>query len=359
MTDQLPIQPLEVTSPALHEAWYRRTFPPVEQVRAHIWSIPIPFAGNPMRYTLCYALIGDGGEAVLIDPGWDSPEGFEALQAGLRTAGLELGAVAGILITHMHPDHHGLTHYLADAVPGAWIAMSETEADALEAQQSETQEQQRAAVRAQLSAAGIPSADAIAAVRRGGGSGVFERMPRATLRLADGDLVPLPGHELRAVLTPGHTAGHLCFVEPAADVVFTGDHVLPRISPNVGLHAHSATSPLGAYLASLAKIGAIDHEVLPAHQWRFRGLPERTAELREHHRERLDEILGHLEAGPVTVWDLAHGLTWAHGWETLNPMQQWSAVAETTAHLTYLIERGAVSRSGEAPVLYALAARAE
>jgi len=353
MSDELPIQPLEVTSEALHAAWYRRTFPPVEQVRDDIWSLPIPFPDNPMRYTICYVLIGDG-EVVLIDPGWDSPEGFDAMKAGLATIGVDLAAVNGVVITHVHPDHHGLTHFLAEAVPGAWIAMSHTEADALTVQKKSVSNSNESSFRRQLAAAGVPADEPIATFRNATNGGVFERMPLPTLRLGDGDLVPLAGREVRAILTPGHTAGHLCFVDESRDVVFTGDHVLPRISPNVGLHPHSAVSPLRAYIDSLTKIGAYDHEVLPAHQWRFRGLPERAAELRSHHRARLDEILGHLEPGPIDSWTLARGLTWAHGWETLNPIQQWSAVAETTAHLAYLVEDDKVRASGEAPIRYEL-----
>lgn len=349
----LPVQPLEVTSAALHEAWYRRTFPPVERVRDNIWSIPIPFGGNPMRYTLCYALIGDG-ETVIVDPGWDSAEGFDALTAGLAEAGVAFGDISGVLITHVHPDHHGLTHFLADAAPQAWIGMSADEANSLAAHQRSTVASGEESFVSQASVAGVPDAEEFSTFRNESNGRVFERMPVPTLRLGDGDLVPLKGRSVRALLTPGHTPGHLCFVEEESDVILTGDHVLPRISPNVGLHPHSATSPLRAYLDSLSKMDAYDQEVLPAHQWRFRGLPERAAELREHHRGRLDEILGHLERGASSSWDLARGLTWAHGWESLNSMQHWSAVAETTAHLVYLVEDGDVTQSGESPILYRL-----
>ncbi|MHA7987436.1 MBL fold metallo-hydrolase [Rathayibacter sp. CAU 1779] len=347
----LPIQKHEVTSEALLEAWYRRTFPPVERVRDGIWSIPIPFQNNPMRYTICYLLIGDG-ETVVVDPGWDSPEGLEAFTAGLREAGVTPSELTGVLITHVHPDHHGLTHFVADLAPHAWIGMSADEAASLDGHRGSVRDTAMAAFRAQLAAAGVPASAPLEVIRSD--NGVFERMPPATLHLGDGDVVPLRGRTVRAVLTPGHTPGHLCFVDEDEDVILTGDHVLPRISPNVGLHPHAATSPVRAYLGSLARLEHVDLEVLPAHQWRFRGLPDRVIELQEHHRERLDEILGHLQRGPLTAWELARGLTWAHGWDTLGPIQQWSAVAETIAHLVYLVEDGVVVTTGDAPVVYEL-----
>ncbi|NNC13830.1 MBL fold metallo-hydrolase [Planctomonas sp. JC2975] len=345
----LPIQKHEVTSDALHEAWYRRTFPPVERVRDGIWSIPIPFQNNPMRYTLCYLLIGDG-ETVVVDPGWDSSEGFDAFLAGLDEAGVVPSEVTGVLITHVHPDHHGLTHFVARLAPNAWIGMSADEAASLERHRGGVGQGAMETFRTQLAAAGVPTTGALE--RIGSDNGLFERMPLATLLFGDGDLIPLRGRTVRAVLTPGHTPGHLCFVDEEDDVILTGDHVLPRISPNVGLHAHSTVSPVRAYLGSLARLEHVDLEVLPAHQWRFRGLPDRVAELQEHHRERLDEVLGHLGNGPLTAWELAHGLTWAHGWDTLGPIQQWSAVAETIAHVRYLVEDGVVVTTGDSPVRY-------
>ena len=83
----------------------------------------------------------------------------------------------------------------------------------------------------------------------------------------DGDLVPLEGRRLRAVWTPGHTPGHLCLYDEAADLLLTGDHVLPRITPNVGLQPHTAEPPLAAYLNSLRRVSAYaDAEALPAHE---------------------------------------------------------------------------------------------
>jgi hypothetical protein len=29
----------------------------VEQLRTNVWSIPVPFPGNPLRYTISYLLL--------------------------------------------------------------------------------------------------------------------------------------------------------------------------------------------------------------------------------------------------------------------------------------------------------------
>lgn len=89
--------------------------------------------------------------------------------------------------------------------------------------------------------------------------------------------------------TPGRSPGHLCFYETDRELLFSGDHVLPSISPNVSLH-HPGDNPLADFLFALAKIEdlAVD-EVLLAHQWRFRNLSRRMAELVAHHTQRLAE----------------------------------------------------------------------
>ncbi len=120
--------------------------------------------------------------------------------------------------------------------------------------------------------------------------------------LEHGDLIDVPGLRLRAVWTPGHTPGHLCFHDETHDLLLTGDHVLPRITPNVSSY-DMTSNPLDDYLASLAKLRGIQpREVLPAHEYRFTGLDSRLDDLAEHHRERLAETADILVgAGPCWV----------------------------------------------------------
>lgn len=97
----------------------------MERLRPNVWSIPVPFPDNPLRYTISYLLLGTGA-SVLIDPGWDSDEGWQHLVAGLALAGIAPADLTGIVVTHYHPDHHGMTVRLKDA-SGAWLAMGGNE----------------------------------------------------------------------------------------------------------------------------------------------------------------------------------------------------------------------------------------
>ena len=101
------LPPITLTGHAQKAAWQNKVLPPVERLGADVWSIPVPFPNNPMRYTLSYLVVGDG-EAVLIDPGWDSDAGMDHLVAGLRQAGLGVTDLTGIVATHFHSDHLGM-----------------------------------------------------------------------------------------------------------------------------------------------------------------------------------------------------------------------------------------------------------
>jgi glyoxylase-like metal-dependent hydrolase (beta-lactamase superfamily II) len=123
--------------------------------------------------------------------------------------------------------------------------------------------------------------------------------------------------------------------------MLTGDHVLPRITPNIGLHPQSGDDPLGSFLTSLDKLAPYDcDEVLPAHEHRFVGLQARLAELTEHHEHRFDEVLGAIRAGHDTAWEVAGHMKWSRSWDRIEGFMRRMAVSEAMAHIRALERRG-------------------
>ncbi|TQS42727.1 MBL fold metallo-hydrolase [Cryptosporangium phraense] len=313
----------------------------MEKLPAGLWSVPVPIPDNPLRYTLTYLIPGDTG-VVVVDPGWNDDETWAALLAGLGTAGFGLGDVIGLVATHVHPDHHGLSLRLR-AETGAWIAMHPAERDSMPQRFGVTTPEKRHAGMTRILRISGASDEEIDGLL-GGGDGRGEpdfRMAEPDVLLEDGDPVPLPGRRIRTVWTPGHTPGHICLAEEDARLILTGDHVLPRISPNIGLGPVQDAEPLSAFLASLSKVAAYDdHDVLPAHEYRFRGLAARTSELIAHHEERCRELVAVVRsAGEPTMWETAKALTWSRPWEEIGRMR-FAALGETAAHVQYLVHRG-------------------
>lgn len=329
------------------------TPPPVEQVRPGLWSVPVVIPDNPLGYTLVY-LFETASGPVVVDTGWDDPRAWEALTTGVAETGHAIGDVYGVLVTHVHPDHHGLSGRVRTE-SGAWIAMHPEDAWVV-SRWRDTAETWLLETAAVMLSAGAPE-DVLGALPDFSGIAPHRReLPALPTRLfADGDWVDVPGWEVRAVWTPGHSPGHTCF--HVDDLLLAGDHVMPRISPHIGLYdEETGLDPLGDYLASLRKVRALDvAEVLPAHVARFTELEERTGQLTAHHEERLADIVASLRDGPLTTWDIAASMAWNRRWENIAPFMKRVALGEALAHLRHLETRGLVERvPGAWPASYRL-----
>lgn len=330
--------------------------PPVEQVNPGLWSLPVPIPNNPLGYTLVYAIESDRGP-VLVDTGWDDPSTLDALERGMVEAGFHLAEVYGVLVTHHHPDHHGLSGTVRER-SGAWIAMHAADAEIVGHAQNLISDYfvQAAATLLEAGAseqdlAQLPSPEQVADLQ--------PSAPAVPNRLIlDGEKVDVPGWEVRAHHTPGHTPGHVCFEVTRYEALLSGDHVLPTISPHIGLfdEAHE-DDPLGWYLGSLERLRQLDiREVLPAHQYRFDALDGRLNELLSHHEQRLTAIRQHLQGGPSTAWEVAERMPWNRAWEDIPPLMKRAALAEALAHLRLLERRGEVAvDAGTSPTTFQLA----
>src|SRR6516165_10419504 len=201
--------------------------PPVERVRPGLWSVPVPIPNNPLRYVLVYAFETDRGP-YLIDAGWNTDDAYQTLVDGLGTAGFDIKDVQGVLVTHIHPDHYGLAGRIREA-SGAWVGLHPADAALLEGRYV-APEGLVASMADLLEVCGVPAA--IVPDLAGSSMQVraFVRMAPPDRLIEDGDALELRGWDLRAVWTPGHSPGHLCFHSESRRLLLAGDHVLPRIS---------------------------------------------------------------------------------------------------------------------------------
>jgi glyoxylase-like metal-dependent hydrolase (beta-lactamase superfamily II) len=158
--------------------------------------------------------------------------------------------------------------------------------------------------------------------------------------LDDGDEIVGGGRSLRTLHTPGHSPGHVVVVDAAARVVFTGDHLLARTTPNISVHPGSEEDPLGAYLVSLARSASLrGYEAMPGHEERFEA-SARAGEIVAHHDEQLRLVRELVLEGAETVRDVASRMAWLRPWDTFGPFDIYSALGEAHAHLNTLEGRG-------------------
>lgn len=320
--------------------------PAVEKLTGGVWSLPIPIPDNPLGFTYVYLVEGSEGP-LLIDTGWNHDQSWQALLRAVERTGHTIEEIRGAVLTHFHPDHAGLAGRLRKTT-GAWIAMHPADIAVLQHLGHRSMEERRAIMATQLRRAGFPEEDVEALL-------LVDPLPASAIpdrELQDGTVIDLPGRDLRAVWTPGHSPGHLCLHLADGDVLFTGDHVLPRITPHVGQFPLTADdgNPLGDFLTSQGSIGRTadaDRLVcLPSHERRFTNLTRRTKEITAHHEERLDETTALLTEGPATLWEITSGMSWRRPWNDMRVHARHMAAAETAAHLRLLEERGRIHRTG-------------
>lgn len=303
-------------------------------------ALPLPFA---LRSVNAYVVEGQDGWAV-VDCGLHTEEGERALREGLAVTGLEPRGIRDVFVTHHHPDHVGMAGWLASA--GARVVMHEPEIESVRATWFPGDERidatrewflrhgmPRSAVHG-MAEAWIATRERIDALAQVEGA-------------ADGDAVSLAGRRFELVWTPGHTDYHAALYDAEERVLVAGDHVLPRITPNIGLYTWSRPDPLEDFLRSLARVRKLEvRRVLPAHGEPFDDLRGRVDELLAHHEKRLDAVRNALDGAERDAYAVARRL-----FPTLRSAhEERFALAEVLAHLRYLERRGLVREIESEPV---------
>lgn len=332
-------------------------FPERVELLPGVWRLPLPLRDSPLGHVNTYLVKADDGY-LLVDCGWDTVDTLQALEGHTRALDIRLEDVRRLVITHIHPDHYGLAGRLR-SISKAVLSFHRLERLYIESRYANA-EVLLGEMREWLRLNGTPAAELDRLNR--GSMGILDRVQIAfpDQTLDGGEEIMSGKFAFRVVWTPGHSAGHVCLFDARNKVLLSGDHVLPHITPSVGLHVRSASNPLADYLDSLRLIGQLEAElVLPGHGEPFHGLPERTAELLAHHQRRLHEIMEILAEQPasrLTGYEIAARMSWSRRrtWDDLSGFERRLAVTEALAHIELLHARGQVTKTfAEGGITYA------
>jgi glyoxylase-like metal-dependent hydrolase (beta-lactamase superfamily II) len=302
-------------------------------------ELPTPFPVGPVN---CWLL--PDAPVTLIDPGMVWDDSVSRIERLLADAALRIGDVERIVVTHGHPDHYGLAGQLARS-NGARILCGAEERPKL------LSVQDRPHFSRILAELGVP--DDV----RSSWPELYEGMrelidaPDESILddVADGELLALGGRNLEALVTPGHASGHLSLFETETGILFSGDHLLPRITPNPVLEADSVTGErrhsLIEYLASLERFTELDPRiVLPGHGPAFHDVGTLVAWMRTHHERRAAKVLDLVaELGEPAPYDVALAL-----FPALEGFGVMLGVSEAVGHLDLLVDEGVVAEHEDA-----------
>jgi glyoxylase-like metal-dependent hydrolase (beta-lactamase superfamily II) len=298
----------------------------------------LPFALDHINLWLLRDRDASGREGwTLVDCGIDDA-GTRAAWEQVFATQLQGLPVQRVLVTHMHPDHIGLAHWLCErwSTPGAacrlWISATDWNVARLACQADAGFGGNAAADFFALH--GLLDADSLARVRARSNyyRNLVPQVPNRYHRLMDGMAVGVGGHDWTCIAGYGHAPEHMALHAPALNVLISGDMVLPRISTNVMvIDVEPEADPLPLYLASIARFLALPAGtlVLPSHGRPFVGLHTRVEQLTAHHDERYEEVLVACATSAQSAADLLPVLFK----RPLDLHQTTFAMGEAVAHL--------------------------
>jgi len=299
----------------------------------HWFKLPMSPDEPNRNHINVYLIRGDNGY-LLVDSGWNTDVSFNTMHNHLVKAGISFGDISQILVTHIHPDHYGMAGRVKQ-LSGATIAMHHLEEELIESRYIHLDGLLHETDQALVSN-GIPHDEMVAMRDATIGLEKYIMPAYPDIRLRDGDTVTTGEFTFRAVWTPGHSSGHLCLYEPDKKILLTGDHILPRITPNISVNPQSIENPLGRYIDALKEVRQLDVELgLPGHDEPFNNVTARIDAIIEHHIQRNMEILIALQQETKNTYEIAQDITWGTGskWPDLPAFHQRMAVFETRSHL--------------------------
>jgi glyoxylase-like metal-dependent hydrolase (beta-lactamase superfamily II) len=309
-------------------------------VTDRISRIVVTLPNNPLRSLNSYIVHGNDRN-LLIDTGFHLEESFKDLTEGIRALNIDMKRT-DLFLTHCHSDHTGNSGRIASdesviyasAVDRVLIDRTINDNVGL-----------RRSFYDRMCRSGFPEEKAAPSL--GVNPAIQNNEPDAFIMTSvdEGHVFDLGGICLRAFYTPGHTPGHMCLFIDTEGILFTGDHVLFDITPNI-TEWKEMDDALGSYIDSLRVARGMDVRLaLPGHR-ESGNFKDRIDALLEHHEARLEEALSIAAQRPgQTCYEIASRMTWkvsGGNWDAFPLSQLYFAVGEAKSHLRHLEVSGKI-----------------
>lgn len=322
----------------------------MREVYKNIYLEELPLPNNPLKYLNFYIIKGQE-KSMIIDTGFNREDTKEDIMKVFKELNLKPENTI-LFLTHLHSDHTGLATYLEEI--GLTIYASKMDGDLLnnsvEKSDSMWQDTIQQGVWQGLEEDKLDIEDHPG----------FKFRPTAYINFISaipGEYIQIGEYNFEIIDLKGHTPGIVGLYEKEHKILFCGDHILGKITPNITFWGFQYGDILGTYLESLDYVYNMDINYLfSSHRFLIDDHRNRIKELYNHHAKRLDESREALKkSGRSTVRTVTKQLHWdikSKNWDEFPKSQKWFAAGEAHAHLEHLRALGEVTMEEEDGVLY-------
>lgn len=322
----------------------------MRQVYDGIWQKEIPLRGNPLKSINIY-IVKSQGQAMIVDTGFHTEEVIACMEEYIRDLQVDLSNTK-LFLTHLHSDHTGLASYFEQK--GVPVLMGRVDGALCRIMQDEHGPYWKS-INEMAYKQGLKE-DELSYHDHPG----FRFRPKEIFHYSPmdvGDYIEVGDYKFRLIDERGHTPGMVGLYEEDHKILFCGDHILGKITPNITYWGDEYGDSLGIYLENLDKVAAMDIDLLlSSHRYLIDDVPGRVKTLKEHHDFRLNQARSILDKeGKATVRTVTINLSWdisAKNWQEFPKSQKFFAAGEAQSHLEHLVAMGHAIREEDETGLF-------
>lgn len=305
----------------------------LKEVFKNIFLNEVILPKNPLKALNCY-IIKNEDKILVIDSGFDHPETEELFFKGLEELGAQIGKT-DMFLTHLHADHSGLAAKFKNKYQGK-VYCSQIDTNYINTMNKDLYSGRFVPI---LKIMGIDNS--VEFFKTHPGLVYCIKEPIETTIVKENDKILFGDFEFEIIDVSGHTPGHLALYDKKHKILFSGDHILNKITPNISFWEFEYGDILGTYLKNLDKIYSMDVDIIfSAHRTIIDNPKLRIDELKKHYADRNEEVLNLLKQGEkFNSREIASKMHWdyrANNFEEFPNNQKWFATGEALANLEHL-----------------------
>ncbi len=312
----------------------------MNEIYKNIYQIDVALPKSPLKLLHSYLIRGKNRN-LIIDTGFNDSRCKDDLFGALYELGVDLD-YTDVFLTHFHADHSGLVCSLLTGKNKVYCS----DVDGALLNDILNKNKFKHVVNNNLDISSTPADRRLDYNNHPVMVYIMDEVIEYT-PVAEGDIIDLGDYKFKVLDLPGHTRGLCGLYEENHKILFCGDHILNKITPNI-IFWNFEEDSLQVYKNSLEKVRAMDIKHLySSHRDMVENHVKRIDEILAHHEKRLNEILECLVDDDKTAYQIAQSISWDFGDGDFNKFavqQVWFAVSEVLAHLEHLRHKGILEK---------------